>query len=96
MAYVVTEACWECKFTDCVEVCPVDCFHEGPQMLYIDPETCTDCNLCVPACPVQAIFADKEVPKQWQHYTKMNAEEAPKYPVLTKNKDGPMTGVRNV
>jgi len=57
MAYVVTESCIKCKYTDCVDVCPVDCFREGPNMLVIDPEECIDCTLCVPECPVEAIFA---------------------------------------
>ena len=62
MAYVVTESCIKCKYTDCVDVCPVDCFREGPNMLVIDPEECIDCTLCVPECPVEAIFAEDDVP----------------------------------
>jgi ferredoxin len=63
MAYVVTENCIKCKFTDCVDVCPVDCFHEGPNFLVIDPEECIDCTLCVPECPAEAIFAEDDVPQ---------------------------------
>ena len=62
MAYVVTESCIKCKYTDCVDVCPVDCFREGPNMLVIDPDECIDCTLCVPECPVEAIFAGDDVP----------------------------------
>ena len=62
MTYVVTEACVKCKYTDCVDVCPVDCFREGPNMLVIDPEECIDCTLCVPECPVEAICAEDDVP----------------------------------
>ena len=62
MTYVVTESCIKCKYTDCVDVCPVDCFHEGPNFLVIDPEECIDCTLCVAECPVEAIFAEDDVP----------------------------------
>ena len=74
MTYVVTEACIKCKYTDCVEVCPVDCFHEGPNFLVIDPEECIDCGGCVPACPVNAIFPEHEVPEHWREYTQINAD----------------------
>ena len=62
MTYVVTESCVKCKYTDCVDVCPVDCFREGPNMLVIDPDECIDCTLCVPECPVEAIFAETMFP----------------------------------
>ena len=62
MTYVVTESCIKCKYTDCVDVCPVDCFREGPNFLVIDPEECIDCTLCVAECPVEAIFAEDDVP----------------------------------
>lgn len=84
MAHVVTETCLNCKYTDCVEVCPVDCFHEAPLTLYIDPEVCIDCMLCVPECPVQAIFQDYDVPAAQHHCIALNAEEATKYPVITQ------------
>jgi ferredoxin len=68
MAYIVTEPCDKCKYTDCVEVCPVDCFHEDETILYIDPEECIDCGACIPECPVEAIFEEDDVPEKWRHY----------------------------
>ena len=76
MTYVVTEACIKCKYTDCVDVCPVDCFREGPNMLVIDPDECIDCTLCVPECPVEAIFLEANVPPDWASFTPLNAERA--------------------
>ena len=76
MTYVVTEACIKCKYTDCVVVCPVECFYEGEQMLYIHPDECIDCEACVPECPVEAIFAEANVPAQWQSYTPLNATKS--------------------
>ena len=73
MTYVVTEACIRCKYMDCVEVCPVDCFYEGENMLVIHPDECIDCGACVPACPVEAIFALDEVPDKWKSYIQENA-----------------------
>ena len=67
MTYVVTESCIRCKYTDCVDVCPVDCFREGPNFLVIDPDECIDCTLCVAECPVEAIFAEDDVPPDQQH-----------------------------
>jgi len=87
MTYVVCEPCVDCKFTDCVEVCPVDCFYEGETMLYIHPDECIDCGACVPECPVEAIFAEDEVPDEWKEYTEMNANEAPNHEVITEKKD---------
>ncbi len=72
MPYVVTESCINCKHTDCVEVCPVDCFYEGPNFLVINPDECIDCNACVPVCPVEAIYADDELPESQQHYAQWN------------------------
>ena len=74
MPYVITEACINTKDKSCVDVCPVDCIYEGPEMLYIQPDECIDCGACVPACPVEAIFAMDEVPDQWQAYIEKNAE----------------------
>ena len=87
MTYVVTRYCDGCKYTDCVEVCPVEAFHEGPNMLYINPETCIDCDVCVAQCPVEAIFAEDQVPAKWKSYTALNASEAAKYPTLSVKKE---------
>ena len=73
MTYVVADACVKCKYTDCVDVCPVDCFHEGPNFLVIDPEECIDCTLCVAECPVEAIFAEEDLPQEWRAYAQVNA-----------------------
>jgi len=89
MTYVVTENCIRCKYTDCVEVCPVDCFHEGPNFLVIDPEECIDCTLCVPECPVNAIFAEDDLPDDQKQFTAINAELTKKWPVLTEKKEAP-------
>lgn len=89
MTYVVTDNCIKCKYTDCVEVCPVDCFHEGPNFLVIDPEECIDCTLCEPECPVDAIFAEDEVPEEFQHFLGLNAELARQWPVITEQKEPP-------
>jgi ferredoxin len=84
MTFVVTENCIKCKYMDCVEVCPVDCFHEGPNMLVIDPDECIDCTLCEPECPVEAIFSEDEVPANQKDFTKLNAELAKGWPVITE------------
>ena len=93
MTYVVTEACIKCKYTDCVEVCPVDCFYEGAQMLYIHPEECIDCEACVPECPVEAIFADVDVPPRWSGFVVLNAERSaalkPTGHILQRQKPAP-------
>lgn len=88
MAYVVTENCINCKYTDCVEVCPVDCFHEGPNFLVINPDECIDCTLCVPECPVNAIYAEDDVPADQEDFIAINAELCQTWPVLTEKKDG--------
>ncbi len=74
MAHVVAEPCFDCKYTDCVVVCPVDCFYEGAQMLFIHPEECIDCEACVPECPVEAIYSEPNVPAQWSSYIQLNSE----------------------
>lgn len=86
MTYVVTAPCHGCKYTDCVVVCPCDCFHEGDQMLYIDPTECIDCDACVSECPVEAIFPEWQVPPQWQEFIQLNAEMAPQTPSITERK----------
>ena len=73
MTYVVTEVCIKCKYMDCVEVCPVDCFYEGANMLVIHPDECIDCGACVPACPVEAIFSLDETPQKWSSFINLNA-----------------------
>lgn len=88
MAFIVTDSCIRCKYTDCVEVCPVDCFHEGPNFLVIDPEECIDCALCEPECPVNAIMTEDEVPESQQEFIKLNAELSKKWPVITSCKGG--------
>jgi len=91
VAYVVTEPCFGCKYTDCVVVCPVDAFHEAEQMLFIHPEECICCGACVPECPVEAIFWDDDVPERWREYVSLNAEMAPKCPPITERKE-PLAG----
>ena len=86
MAYVVTEPCFNCKYTDCVVVCPCDCFHEGESMLFINPAECIDCDACMSECPVEAIFPDHQVPKQWQEYIELNAEMVAVCPNITERK----------
>ena len=83
MTYVVTENCIRCKYTDCVEVCPTDCFHEGPNFLVINPEPCIDCSLCAPECPADDIYADNELPADQSHFLELNAELAGVWPVIT-------------
>lgn len=86
MTHVVTEACIRCKYTDCVDVCPVDCFKEGPNILVIDPEECIDCAVCVAECPVNAIYAEDDLPSDMQQFTQINAELAPAWPTISKRK----------
>ena len=89
MTHVVTDNCIKCKYTDCVEVCPVDCFHEGPNFLAIDPEECIDCTLCVPECPAEAIFPEDDVPGGMENFIALNAELAPLWPVIAERIDPP-------
>lgn len=88
MTHVVTEACIRCKYTDCVDVCPVDCFHEGPNFLAIDPDECIDCAVCVPECPVNAICAEEDVPPGQAAFIPLNAELARNWPVIDRSKGG--------
>src|SRR5436305_5627462 len=87
MAYVVTEPCFGCKYTDCVVVCPCDCFHEGDEMLFIDPGDCIDCDACRVECPVEAIFPEDEVPSEWHDYIALNREMSEVRPVITDRKE---------
>ncbi len=87
MAYVVAEPCIRCKYTDCVEVCPVDCFYEGPNFLVIHPEECIDCGACEPACPTKAIFEVGALPEQWQEYIQLNTDLSKTWPNISVKKD---------
>ena len=87
MTYVVTDGCILCKHTDCVDVCPVDCFVEGPNFLAIDPNGCIDCAVCVPECPENAIFAEDDVPDDQKAFIQINAELAKLWKPLVKSKD---------
>ena len=89
MPFIVTQSCIKCKYTDCVEVCPVDCFHEGPNMLVIDPDECIDCTLCEPECPVEAIMSEDDVPDNMQEFIALNAELSREWPVINEMKAAP-------
>ncbi|OOC48730.1 ferredoxin FdxA [Thioalkalivibrio versutus] len=89
MAFIVLDNCIKCKYTDCVEVCPVDCFHEGPNFLAIDPDECIDCTLCEPECPAEAIVPEDDVPEDQLQFIELNAELARTWPVITARKDPP-------
>ncbi len=84
MTFVVTENCIKCKYTDCVDVCPVDCFHEGPNFLVIDPDECIDCTLCEPECPAEAIHAEDEVPEGQEQFLEINKELSKVWPSITE------------
>ena len=90
MTYVVTQYCVDCRYTDCAEVCPVEAFHVGPRMLYINPETCIDCDACVPACPVSAIYPEDEVPEKWAHFTEINEQGCEEYEETIAEKIDPL------
>ena len=87
MTHIVAEPCINCKYTDCVAVCPVDCFHEGTNFLTIDPETCIDCGLCPPECPTTAIFAEEDLPEKWNDYVEINTKYASDWPVIDSQKE---------
>ncbi|MCZ2440947.1 MAG: ferredoxin family protein [Burkholderiales bacterium] len=86
MTHVVLDSCIRCKYTDCVDVCPVDAFREGPNFLAIDPDECIDCAVCIPECPVNAIVPEEDVPGDQLGYIDLNAELAKKWPTITKRK----------
>lgn len=87
MTFVVTDNCQRCRFTDCVAVCPVDCFHGDDEMLYIDPNECIDCGACVPECPVEAIFDETQLPDDKKQWIKANADKATGLPVINAKQD---------
>ena len=89
MTFIVGESCIMCKLGDCVEVCPVDCFHEGPNMLVINPDECIDCALCEPECPVDAIFADDEIPEGQELFEELNRELSENWPVISHPPEPP-------
>ena len=87
MTYVITENCIKCKYTDCVEVCPVDCFHEGPNFLVIDPDECIDCSLCEPECPINAIVSDEDITDIDREFLEINRRLSKKWPLITVSKN---------
>ena len=87
MAHIVTEPCLGCKHADCVDVCPVDCFHQDDRMLLIDPFECIDCAACIPACPEEAIYEEADVPEKYQEWIQINADKAPGLPVISNPED---------
>lgn len=87
MSFVVTDNCILCKYTDCVEVCPVDCFYEGPNFLVINPDECIDCALCEPECPANAIFSEDELPKGQEAFIALNEELSAIWPNITEKTD---------
>lgn len=83
MPHIVAEPCIACRHTNCVAVCPVNCFHQGPNFLVIDPEKCIDCRMCVPECPVHAIYEEEELPDEWQEYIELNRTLSARWPSIT-------------
>ena len=86
MTHVVTENCIKCKFTDCVDVCPVDCFREGPNFLVIDPDECIDCAVCIPECPANAILAEEDLPEDQKRFITLNADLSPEFATISRSK----------
>ena len=95
MTHVVAEPCFDCKYTDCVVVCPVECFYQSEQLLFIHPDECIDCEACVAECPVEAIFHEDNLPEEWKEYTARNAEMAKLSPNIVA-KQSPLEGERCV
>jgi ferredoxin len=89
MTHVVTESCIRCKYTDCVDVCPVDCFHEGPNFLVINPEECIDCGVCIPECPVEAITTEDELTPEQNHFLELNIRLSKTWPLINASR-GPL------
>ena len=86
MAYIVAEPCIKCKYTDCVEVCPVNCFYEGANFLVIHPDECIDCGACEPVCPTKAIFPESDLPEKWAEFKALNNEYSVKWPNIAEKK----------
>ena len=84
MTYIVKDECIKCKLTDCVEVCPVDCFYEGENMLVINPDECIDCALCEPECPINAIYSEDDLPPEQQEFIELNNQLSKKWPNITE------------
>ena len=84
MTHVVSDSCIRCRYTDCVDVCPVDCFKAGKDFLVIDPDECIDCAVCIPECPVNAIYAEEDLPDHLGHFVAINAKLAREWPLITK------------
>jgi ferredoxin len=89
MPFVVTANCINCKHTECAAVCPADCFHEGPNLLVIDPDKCIDCAFCVPACPVNAIMEERDVPEDQKMFLRLNRELSEIWPTIKERKPAP-------
>ena len=87
MAYVVAEPCIKCKYTDCVEVCPVNCFYEGANFLVIHPDECIDCGACEPVCPTKAIFPESDLPEKWKEYKTLNSDLSTKWPNINDKRE---------
>ena len=84
MTHVVSDSCIRCRYTDCVDVCPVDCFRAGKDFLVIDPDECIDCAVCIPECPVNAIYAEEDLPENLKHFVDLNAKLAKEWPSITR------------
>ena len=95
MSYIVTQHCVDCKYTDCVTVCPVDAFHEGPRMVYINPDTCVNCDACVPACPIEAIYSEENLPPKFQEWIQLNVDGCKTNPVVNQKRI-PLPGAKNL
>lgn len=94
MTHVVTDPCIKCKYTDCVDVCPVDCFREGPEFLVIAPDECIDCAVCIPECPVNAIYAEEDMPGEFNVFLELNARLSQQWPAISRRVEPPPEAVQ--